>query len=131
MSTQIGTLVKLIRVLLLGPVVVILSLVSWRYRLRGEDVSANPKLNVRCLMPWFIPGFLVLASLRSFALLPDACVGPIITAAAMLTVLSMAALGLGVDLRVISRIGGRAMAAVTLSLALLLGLSIFTIRLFP
>jgi uncharacterized integral membrane protein (TIGR00698 family) len=130
-STQIGTLVKLIRVLLLGPVVVALSLISWRYRLRDQDASATPKMNLRNLVPWFIPGFLILAALRSFALVPEAWTGSITTAAMLLTVLSMAALGLGVDLRVISRVGGRVTAAVTLSLAVLLGLSIAAVRFFP
>lgn len=129
-STQIGTLVKLIRVLLLGPVVVALSLISWRYGLRGQHASASPKLNLRNLVPWFIPGFLILAALRSFALVPEGWIGPITAAASMLTVLSMAALGLGVDLRVIGRVGGRVIAAVTLSLAVLLGLSIVLVRLF-
>ena len=42
----------------------------------------------------------------------------------MLTVMSMAALGLGVDLCVIGRVGGKVTAAVTLSLLLLLALSV-------
>ena len=130
-STQIGTLVKLIRVLLLGPVVMALSVISWRYGLRGEAGSATPKLNLRNLVPWFIPGFLILAALRSFAIVPESWAGPISQAAALLTVLSMAALGLGVDLRVISRVGGRVTAAVTLSLMVLLGLSIGVVHLFP
>jgi uncharacterized integral membrane protein (TIGR00698 family) len=130
LSTQIGTLVKLIRVLLLGPVVVALSLISWRYQLRDQDMSPT-QLNLRNLVPWFIPGFLILASLRSFALIPEGWAGPIASGATMLTVLSMAALGLGVDLRVIGSVGGRVTAAVTLSLAALLGLSIALVRLFP
>jgi uncharacterized membrane protein YadS len=48
----------------------------------------------------------------------------------MLTVLSMAALGLGVDVRVLSTLGGRVTAAVTMSLLLLLGLSIGLVHLF-
>jgi uncharacterized integral membrane protein (TIGR00698 family) len=130
-STQIGTLVKLIRVLLLGPVVTALSVISWRYGLRGEAGSATPKLNLRNFVPWFIPGFLILAALKSFAIVPGSWAGPISQAAALLTVLSMAALGLGVDVRVISRVGGRVTAAVTLSLMVLLGLSIGVVRLFP
>jgi uncharacterized membrane protein YadS len=38
--------------------------------------------------------------------------------------MSMAALGLGVDLRVIGRVGGKVTAAVTLSLLFLLALSL-------
>ncbi len=129
-STQIGTLVKLIRVLLLGPVVIVLSLISWRYRLRGQDTAAKPKLNLSNLVPWFIPGFLILATLRSFALIPESLISPVTSAATILTVVSMAGLGLGVDLRVIGRVGGRVTAAVTLSLAVLLALSIGVVKLF-
>lgn len=130
-STQIGTLVKLIRVLLLGPVVITLSVASWRYGLRDEAGLKNPKLHLRNLVPWFIPGFLILAALRSIGMVPEAWAGPISQVAALLTVLSMAALGLGVDLRVIGRVGGRVTAAVTLSLLVLLGMSIGVVHLFP
>jgi uncharacterized integral membrane protein (TIGR00698 family) len=129
-STQIGTLVKLIRVLLLGPVVIVLSLISWRYRLREQDTAAKPKLNLASLVPWFIPGFLILATLRSFALISESLISPVLAAATILTVVSMAALGLGVDLRVIGRVGGRVTAAVTLSLAVLLALSLGVVQLF-
>ena len=47
-----------------------------------------------------------------------------------LTVVSMAALGLGVDVRVLATVGGRVTAAVTLSLMLLLAISIGLIHLF-
>jgi uncharacterized membrane protein YadS len=40
----------------------------------------------------------------------------------------MAALGLGVDLRVVSRVGGRVTAAVTLSLMFLLIVSLCLVR---
>lgn len=80
-------------------------------------------------MPWFIVGFLVLAAFRSLGLVPDVAVGPITRTAGILTVISMAALGLGVDVRVIGRVGGRVTAAVTLSLALLLLVSLGLIHL--
>jgi uncharacterized membrane protein YadS len=47
-----------------------------------------------------------------------------------LTVVSMAALGLGVDVRVLATVGGRVTAAVTLSLMLLLAISIGLVHLF-
>lgn len=81
-------------------------------------------------MPWFIPGFLVMAALGSLEFVPEGWIGPITAAATMLTVLSMAALGLAVDLRAIGRVGERVTAAVTLSLGVLLGLSIVLVRLF-
>jgi uncharacterized membrane protein YadS len=48
----------------------------------------------------------------------------------VLTVVSMAALGLGVDIRVLSSVGARVTAAVTLSLLILLALAIVQVRYF-
>lgn len=122
-ATQIGTLVKLVRVLMLGPVVVGLSLLA--PRLSDAAPQAAPRrFDPFKLVPWFILGFLVLAACRSLGLVPDLVVGPITRVAGLLTVVSMAALGLGVDVRVIGRVGGRVTAAVTLSLVLLLLISL-------
>jgi uncharacterized membrane protein YadS len=118
-SAHVGTLVKLVRVLMLGPVVLSLSLIFGR---RGA-------LPVHKMVPWFIVGFLLLATMRSCGLVPDGVRLPIAQLASLLTVVSMAALGLGVDLRVLRRVGARATAAVTLSLLLLFGLSIGAIAL--
>jgi len=129
-STQIGTLVKLVRVLMLGPIVVGLSLVAARRRKRHADHTRAVPISPFKLVPWFIIGFLVLAALRSFQIVPDLAITPITKTASILTVLSMAALGLGVDVRVLSTLGGRVTAAVTLSLLLLLGLSIGLVHFF-
>jgi uncharacterized integral membrane protein (TIGR00698 family) len=125
-STQIGTLVKLMRVLMLGPVVVGLSLVASRWQ------GGAKKTNVGFfrLVPWFILGFLALATLRSFEIVPATVVGPVTKITGFLTVVSMAALGLGVDVRVLANVGGRVTAAVTLSLLLLLGISIGLVHWF-
>jgi uncharacterized integral membrane protein (TIGR00698 family) len=129
-STQIGTLVKLVRVLMLGPLVVAMSLLA--PRLHGNSAPAQPLKRVSPfkLVPWFIIGFLVLAACRSFQIIPDLVVAPITKLAAVLTIVSMAALGLGVDIRVLSNVGGRVTVAVTLSLLLLLAMSIGLIYLF-
>jgi uncharacterized integral membrane protein (TIGR00698 family) len=129
-GTQIGTLVKLVRVLMLGPVVICLSLLGARLRM---DASAESKVRTVSpfkLVPWFIIGFLVLATLRSSCIIPDDVVAPVSRVAALLTVVSMAALGLGVDVRLLSSVGGKVTAAVTLSLLLLLSMSIGLIHLF-
>ena len=129
-STQIGTLVKLVRVLMLGPIVVGLSLVAAHRRKRHTDATRAVAISPFKLVPWFIIGFLVLTALRSLQLVPDIAVAPVTKTAGILTVLSMAALGLGVDVRVLSTVGGRVTAAVTLSLLLLLGLSIGLVQFF-
>ena len=81
------------------------------------------------LVPWFIVGFLLVLAVRSFGLIPDALLPPIKVAASLLTTVSMAALGLGVDVRVVAKAGVRVTAAVTLSLVVLGGISVGLIRL--
>lgn len=120
-SVQMGTLVKLVRVLMLGPVILILSLLGRR--------DSGARVSLRHLVPWFIVGFLLLMALRSLAWIPDAVLAPMHTLANLLTVVSMGALGLGVDLRSVSRAGARVTLAVTLSLLLLGGISLASIKL--
>ncbi len=129
LSTQIGTLVKLIRVLMLGPVVLVLSLLSHRLEARaGHAKLPRGKLKISKLVPWFIVGFLVLAAFRSSGLVPDAVQAPTARAATLLTVLAMAGLGLGVDIREVARAGGRVTGAVVLSLVVLGAISFALIR---
>jgi uncharacterized integral membrane protein (TIGR00698 family) len=128
LSTQIGTLVKLVRVLMLGPVVVAFSLIAPRLPRAAGAPPAPSRPGLTKLVPWFILGFLALATLRSSGLIPDAAVKPLTQLAGVLTVLSMAALGLGVDVRILARVGGRVTLAVTASLAVLVLLSLALIR---
>ncbi len=130
-AIQIGTLVKLVRVLMLGPVVLLLSLLMRRQQaIAGRAAGRAPtKLNISRLVPWFILGFLGLAALRSLDLLPVPLLRPIATVTSALTVLSMAALGLGTDLKILAKAGGRVSLAVTISLLIMLTLSIGLIRL--
>ena len=85
-ATQIGTLVKLVRVLMLGPVVVAFSLLAPRLRQDEPGRPAAKRIGLFKLVPWFILGFLLLATLRSFGLVPDLAIGPITKAAGLLTV---------------------------------------------
>jgi uncharacterized membrane protein YadS len=121
LSVQMGTLVKLVRVLMLGPVVLGLSLVA------GRAGGKKPPLSR--LVPWFIIGFLGLAGLRAMGAIPEAALAPISTVAGILTVLSMAALGLGVDVRVVAKAGPRVAGTVVLSLLALGGASLGLIKL--
>ncbi len=132
-AVQIGTLVKLVRVLMLGPVVLALTLLTRRLRDEADEdaphvtAGERPKpgrLPIHRLVPWFIVGFLGLAVLRSSGLVPTAALHPAAAAASLLTVVSMAALGLGTDLRTAARAGVRVTAVVVLSL-LALGLISF------
>lgn len=136
-AVQIGTLVKLIRVLMLGPVCLVLSLTAARLREETEPkgmLTAGDRPNggrpkFHQLVPWFIVGFLVMVALRSANLIPEAALAPIATAATVLTVISMAALGLGVDVRTVTRAGGPVTATVILSLVALGSVSFALVRL--
>ena len=118
LSTQVGTLVKLMRVLMLGPVVLFLGLRGSR---RG---AARPPLAM--LLPWFIVGFLLTMLARSLGVLPEATLAPLQQASSLLTLVSMAALGLSVDLRAVLSSGGRVLAAGFLSILVLVLLAVAT-----
>jgi len=135
-AVQVGTLVKLVRVLMLGPVVLVLSLFGKRLcQEAGEPASsagsgpARQRIAVGKLVPWFIIAFLAMAGLRSHGFIPEAALAPIARIATVLTIISMAALGLGVDVRVVARAGLRVSAAVTLSLIVLAAVSLGLIHL--
>lgn len=126
-AVNVGTLVKLVRVLMLGPVCLVLSLIAPRLPGGGGGTSrAFPPLHH--LVPWFIIGFLALIVARSLDVIPHAALQPVAEVATLLTVLSMAALGLGVDIRTVARTSGRVTAAVALSLAVLGAMAFGLIR---
>jgi uncharacterized integral membrane protein (TIGR00698 family) len=118
-ALQVGTLVKLCRVLMLGPVCLTLSIVARGWR--ADSQASAHKLSLGDLVPWFILGFLALAAMRSLNMIPQGVLAPTASISSLLTVISMAALGLGVDIRTVAKAGGPVTAAVCLSL-LLLGL---------
>src|ERR1041384_6292656 len=61
LSNQVGTVVKLVRVLMLGPVVLGLSLMMSRMRDAAVPAAERSWPPLRGLVPWFIVGFLLLA----------------------------------------------------------------------
>jgi uncharacterized integral membrane protein (TIGR00698 family) len=130
LSNQVGTVIKLVRVLMLGPVVLGLSLLA-------RDLRTDPRLDranrrspdLHELVPWFITGFLLVLIVRSLGLIPQSVLPTITHVAAILTTISMAALGLGVDVRVVAKSGVRVTLAVTGSLIILGLISYGLIRL--
>jgi uncharacterized integral membrane protein (TIGR00698 family) len=118
LSNQVGTVIKLVRVLMLGPVVLGLTLLGGGLRpAHLKPNSRGPALHE--MVPWFIAGFLVLMLARSVGLIPAAALPPLTHAAGLLTTVAMAGLGLGVDVRVVARTGVRVTLAVTVSLIVL------------
>lgn len=124
-AVQMGTLVKLVRVLMLGPVCIVLARTA-------APAQASPagahRPGIARLVPWFLVGFLMLMGLRSAGLVPAPLLPWLAAAASLLTVVAMAALGLGVDLRTVTRAGGRVTATVFVSLGLLTAIGVAVAR---
>lgn len=119
LSGEVGTLVKLVRVLLLGPVVLACSLLF-----RGEGET---RISLGRFVPWFIAGFALLGAARSLGVLPVEVAGPLRELSRWLTIAAMAALGLGVDVRALRRVGLPVGVAVLGSLAVLIAVSLLLI----
>lgn len=112
-AVQVGALVKLARVLTLGPVCVALGLIA--PRLEGAPIP-RPKLKLSQLVPWFIVGFILLLIARSAGWIDPAFAARLQPWVTGMTVIAMAALGLGVEPRALVRAGPRVAATASLSL---------------
>jgi uncharacterized integral membrane protein (TIGR00698 family) len=119
LSGEVATLVKLTRVLLLGPAVVALGLLFRAFA--GEHGQA--KRGFGTYVPWFVLVFLTLAVVRSLGALPDAVASPTREVSRLLTILAMAGLGFGVDIAAVRSVGPRVAVAVLVSLAFLAALT--------
>lgn len=122
-SGDVGTLVKLTRVLFLGPLLLAFSFMQGR----SDQARLSPAA-LRSALPWFIVGFLILATLRSLGLLGDGVAAPLREGSHWLTVLAMAGLGLGVDVRALRSVGRPVTLTVFSSLAVLVALSLVVVR---
>ncbi|MEL4891852.1 putative sulfate exporter family transporter [Xanthomonas protegens] len=123
-SAQVGALVKLMRVLMLGPVMLLLGLV------RGGSTTA-PRRPAHALVPWFVFGFVGMMGLRALGVLPAPAIEAAQALSLLFTLVAMAALGLSVNLRTVLASGGRVLAAGTLSLLALASLSVLLLRCLP
>jgi uncharacterized membrane protein YadS len=113
-----ATLVKLVRVALLAPVLLIFAFAHARSRKDGVTV------HYRRLVPAFLWGFFALFVLNSLGWLPAlqfqngyslASATVLAEAGGMLLTLSMAAMGLEMNLRVMASVGGKALVAGTVA----------------
>lgn len=124
LSAQVGTFVKLVRVLMLGPLVLAIAVL---HRRRSGACAGGWSHFV----PWFILGFLAMMAARSLGWLQPPVLGASSTLAQALTLLAMAGLGLGVDIWDVARAGPRVALAVVLSLLILAMLALALLHLLP
>jgi uncharacterized integral membrane protein (TIGR00698 family) len=125
LSGQTATLVKLIRVLFLGPMIIALGLIH-----RGhEDADPADGLTppsrtllqeLRLYIPWFVAGFLLLAALRSLDVISAGIGSDARTISKLLFVVAMVGLGLGVDLKKVGAVGPRVAATVLASMSFMI-----------
>lgn len=113
---SLASLVKLTRVLLLGPVVAFFAFV-FRDDPAAQGESTMP--GIRALLPWFVVGFIATATLRTAGVVPDALSDVARDASRIGTAVAMAALGLSVDLRTVQATGPRVALVVTILTGLL------------
>lgn len=121
-SGIIATYVKLLRVSMLLPVVLVL---SWMY-VRPE---AGSKASRRQLVPTFLIGFVVLAGLNSFGMIPAKLADAMANASRWCLVTAIAALGMLTSLKALASVSWRPLALVVaetvfLLLFVLIGLGI-------
>lgn len=126
-AVHMGTLVKLLRVMMLGPVLFTLGVLFSREEAEGQGA----RLPLGMIAPWFIIGFAIMMLCRSFGMLPTGMVEDMAVLSNLLTVLSMAALGLGVDIRSLSHASGRVLAAAAVSVVCLAGIALGLIAFLP
>jgi uncharacterized integral membrane protein (TIGR00698 family) len=127
----LATLVKLVRVTLLAPLVFVLAILYAKHH--ASEPATNTRFTVRYarLVPWFVWGFVVFAVLNTLGLLPDLdftlasifsstgdvqqvrlSLPTVMTGGGeLLLTLAMAAIGLDVNLRVLSSVGSKALWA--------------------
>lgn len=105
---ETGTLVKLIRVSMLAPVVLVFSLVIRQRGLSGAaEAGARPPL-----LPGFVIGFLVLAAANSLGLIPPALADLAGALSRWALLIAIAAVGVKTSLKKMLEVGGGAIALI-------------------
>ncbi len=110
-----ATFTKLLRVMLLVPVVLILAVIFRKGR-QGENEGAKP--------PLFLLAFVLLVALNSAGLIPDPVLEGMKQVSRWFLVAAIAALGMKTSLKALAQVGGRAVGLIvaqTIFLAVLVG----------
>lgn len=103
---EVATLVKLIRVAMLAPVVLVISVLVRRHA-NGADAGQRPPL-----LPAFVVGFLAFATLNSFGLIPAVVSDAMSDLSRWALLISIAAVGMKTSLKRILDVGGQAIAMI-------------------
>lgn len=99
-----ATMVKLTRTLSIIPAVLIFAVINARLK-GGKKAESGSKINIAATFPWFITGFVGLAVINSFGLIPADVSHAAKEASKFLMVSALAAIGLNTRLEDIKRAG--------------------------
>jgi uncharacterized integral membrane protein (TIGR00698 family) len=113
-SADVALLVKLSRVVLLAPVLLVSGAIVARNA--GASGSTRPRA-----VPPFVLGFLALGALVSLGLVPAPAAAAVAALGTLLTATAMAAIGLGVDVRALRQSGLPALALGAVGMVALVG----------
>ena len=123
---ETATLVKLIRVTMLAPVVLVFALIIRAY---AEDDPAKDGKRPP-LMPFFVIMFLVLAAINSFGLIPSFMQGFLADLSKWALLVSIAAVGMKTSLKTILDVGGQATILIIAETIFIAGFILFGVTYF-
>lgn len=107
-----ATMVKLTRTLAIIPTVLVFAMIQVHLLRRGakNTTSASSKrVNVISLFPWFIVGFVALAVINSFGVIPAIVSSTAKSISKFLMVMALAAIGLGTSFKEMKQAGAKPM----------------------
>ena len=100
-----ATMVKLTRTLSIIPTVLVFSLINLRIKRKENINSGYKKVNIAKIFPWFILGFLALAIVNSFGIIPVSISAIAKNTSKFLMVAALAAIGLNTSFKDMKKSG--------------------------
>lgn len=104
-AVDLAVIVKLTRVALLVPVVIV---IGYLFQRSGETTNKKVLLST---IPWFILGFLAMSGFNTLGIVSETIANHIVTVAYLLIAMAMAGLGLNVDIKTFRRLGMKSFLA--------------------
>jgi len=123
---EVATMVKLIRVAMLAPVVLVISTLVRRHAEFADEEGKRPPI-----LPMFVVGFLIFATLNSLGLIPALVSEAMASLSRWALLVSIAAVGMKTSLKRILDVGGQAIALIvaeTIFIALLVLMGVYLLH---
>ncbi|WP_163832498.1 YeiH family protein [Spartinivicinus ruber] len=118
-AMQTAVVVKLIRVMLLAPFILMLTVILGKL---DKTTTNNMSSKTKITIPWFVLGFIVTAGINSYATIPPFVLGTFQLTSQFLLAIAMAALGMQTHWKAIKSAGAKPiLLALILFILLLVG----------